>query len=153
VTGTIAAVSPVPAPGTVPYKDHVCALHLVDVAAPGADDARPQQAVVYLEGMHDNVWTPAASLRVGDTIHLRLRPWSDVASRYESVNRTELEDVNLQLQEPAWAELADDMTAAVRQDLQYGGWSTWTALLVVFGCIGARCITALTLRPSREASP
>jgi len=36
---------------------------------------------------------------------LRLRPWSDVAPRYERINRTELPDDVLTLAEPCWGEL------------------------------------------------
>ena len=35
VSGTVETVSTVPRPGTVPYKDHILALHLTDLAAEG----------------------------------------------------------------------------------------------------------------------
>jgi hypothetical protein len=35
VNGTVETISPVPRPGTVPYKDHIEALHLIDIV--GAD--------------------------------------------------------------------------------------------------------------------
>jgi alginate O-acetyltransferase complex protein AlgJ len=106
VSGTVESISPVPRPGTVPYKDHIAALHLVDVA--GADSrgkaASHSQAVVYLWSMRDNVWTSAARLRPGDRVKLRLRPWPDVSAEYEKFNRTELDDPALQLEEPVWGE-------------------------------------------------
>jgi hypothetical protein len=106
VSGTVESISPVPRPGTVPYKDHIEALHLVDVV--GADsrgEAAPHaQAVVYLWSMRDNVWTSAARLRPGERIKLRLRPWPDVSAQYEKFNRTELDDSALQLEEPVWGE-------------------------------------------------
>ena len=95
-----------PRPGTVPYKDHIEALHLVDVV--GADSrgeaASHAQAVVYLWSMRDNVWTSAARLRPGERVKLRLRPWSDVSAQYEKFNRTEFDDPALQLEEPVWGE-------------------------------------------------
>jgi len=104
----------VPRPGTVPYKDHIEALHLVDIVAAdsrgeGAADtfrnaASHAQAVVYLWSMRDNVWTSAARLRPGDRVKLRLRPWPDVSGQYEKFNRTELDDPALQLEEPVWGE-------------------------------------------------
>jgi hypothetical protein len=106
VSGTVESISPVPRPGTVPYKDHIEALHLVDIV--GADSsgeaASHAQAVVYLWSMRDNVWTTAARLRPGERVKLRLRPWSDVSAQYEKFNRTELDDPALQLEEPVWGE-------------------------------------------------
>ena len=106
VSGTVESISPVPRPGTVPYKDHIEALHLVDVVAADSRDATAShaQAVVYLWSMRDNVWTSAARLRPGERIKLVLRPWSDVSAQYEKFNRTELDDPALQLEEPVWCQ-------------------------------------------------
>jgi alginate O-acetyltransferase complex protein AlgJ len=106
VNGMIEAISSVPRPGTVPYKDHIEAVHLVDVTGADSPDttALHAQAVVYLWSMRDNVWTPAARLRPGEPVKLRLRPWPDVSAQYEKFNRTELEDSALQLEEPVWGE-------------------------------------------------
>jgi alginate O-acetyltransferase complex protein AlgJ len=106
VSGTVESISPVPRPGTVPYKDHIEALHLIDiVGANSSDAAAPHaQAVVYLWSMRDNVWTSAARLRPGDRVKLRLQPWADVSAQYEKFNRTELDDSALQLEEPVWGE-------------------------------------------------
>jgi hypothetical protein len=106
VSGTVESISPVPRPGTVPYKDHIEAMHLVDIVAadsPGETESHAQ-AVVYLWSMRDNVWTSAARLRPGDRVKLRLRPWPDVSAQYEKFNRTELDDSALQLEEPVWGE-------------------------------------------------
>jgi alginate O-acetyltransferase complex protein AlgJ len=103
-TGTVAAVSAVPKPGKAPYRNHIMAVHLEDipasVAGSGEDDA-----VVYLQSMRENVLTPAARLRPGDRVTLRLRPWSDVADKYDRINRSELADESLALQEPCWGEV------------------------------------------------
>ena len=106
VSGTVESISPVPRPGTVPYKDHIEALHLVDIAGADSRDAAEShaQAVVYLWSMRDNEWTSAARLRPGDRVKLRLRPWPDVSAQYEKFNRTELDDSALQLEEPVWGE-------------------------------------------------
>jgi alginate O-acetyltransferase complex protein AlgJ len=106
VNGTVETISPVPRPGTVPYRDHIEALHLIDVVGANSPDASAAhaQAVIYLWSMRDNVWTSAARLRPGDRIKLRLRPWPDVSAQYEKFNRTELDDSALQLEEPVWGE-------------------------------------------------
>jgi len=105
VTGTVEAISGVPLPGSVPYKDHIVTVHLIDVTGPPQSPAESLQALVCLWSMRDNVWTPAARLRFGDRVTVRLRAWADVAAQYETINRSELDDPALQLEEPAWGEL------------------------------------------------
>jgi alginate O-acetyltransferase complex protein AlgJ len=104
VTGIIEAISAAPRPGTVPYKDHLIAAHLAGVqAAAGASVGNA--VVVYLWGMRDGVWTSAARWRPGQSVTLKLRPWSDVSDKLERINRSELADESLQLEEPCWGEL------------------------------------------------
>jgi len=103
VRGRIEAVSAVPRPGTVAYKDHVMAIHLTDLETDGRPLAETD-AMVYMRSMTDHVWTEAARYRAGDTVRLRLTAWSDVAARYEGINRSELDDAALQLAEPCWGE-------------------------------------------------
>ena len=64
------------------------------------------ESLVYLLSMRDSIWAPAAHLRLGDQVTLRVRPWAEVAGQYEKINRSEVEDLNLQLQEPCWREIA-----------------------------------------------
>lgn len=103
-TGIVEAISAVPRPGTVPYKDHILALHLTDLAIEGMDAVPGLEAFVYAESMKDNILTPVARFRPGDRVTLRLRPWSDVSDRYEKINRSEVDDPAVQLEEPCWGE-------------------------------------------------
>ena len=105
VTGTAESVSPVPRPGSVPYKDHILSLHLVDITGVPGVDAESAQAFVYLWSMRDNIWTSAAAVRLGDQLTVRLKSWSDVSAQYEKFNRSEIDDPAVQLEEPAWGEL------------------------------------------------
>lgn len=106
VTGTIESVSAAPRPGTVPYADHVVAAHLVDLKIADQQGREESlEALVYLTSMTNNEWTPAARLRPGDRVTLRLRAWSDAAGEKEQINRSELDDPALQLEEPVWGEL------------------------------------------------
>jgi alginate O-acetyltransferase complex protein AlgJ len=105
IRGTIEAVSTVPRPGTVPYKDHILALHLTDLTVEGGRHEEHLESLVYLWSMRDNQLTPAARLRAGDHVTLRLRPWADVAEQHEKINRSEVEDLTVQLQEPCWGEI------------------------------------------------
>lgn len=108
VNGTVEAISTVPRPGTVPYQDHILALHLTDLAVEGRPANEALESLVYLESMRDNVLTPAARLRPGDHVKLRLRAWNDVSDRYEKINRSEIDDPSVQLEEPAWGDLISD---------------------------------------------
>jgi len=106
--GTVEAISTVPRPGTVPYQDHILALHLTDLGLEGRPANEALESLVYLESMRDNVLTPAARLRPGDRVKLRLRAWTDVSDRYEKINRSEIDDPVVQLEEPCWGEPVSD---------------------------------------------
>jgi alginate O-acetyltransferase complex protein AlgJ len=104
-SGIVEAVASVPRPGSVPYADHITAIHLTEISISGRPTSEPLQAVVYLWSMRDNVWTAGARLRPGDRVTLRLRAWADVAPQLEQINRSEIDDPEIQLEEPAWGEL------------------------------------------------
>lgn len=104
VTGTIREIAPVPRPETVPYEDHITAVHLVDLAS-AQEGVSGGQALVYMWGMRDRVLQEAARFRAGDRITVRLRPWSDVAGEYDGISRTELENEAVQFETPTWGEV------------------------------------------------
>ncbi len=103
VEATVASVSVVPRPGSVPYSEHILTAHLVDLASGGG--TRGADALVCVWSMRGQQWTAAARWRAGDRVRLRVRAWGDVAGRYEKINRSELSDAVLQLEEPLWGEL------------------------------------------------
>ncbi len=102
VHGIVRSVSRAPRPGTVPYKDHIISLHLVDIENEDGSVLNGQ-ALVYTWSMTNNIRTRAARFRPDDTVTLRLRPWSDVPE-YEGINRSEPADEELLFQEPCWGE-------------------------------------------------
>jgi len=106
VRGKVHAVAPVPKPRSVPYKDCITSVHLVDLAV---DSGRleVQEAVVFIWGMRKNKWTPPATWEPGMTVRLRLVPWSNVEKRYGSDNRVELDNDDLLLLDPYWAEVEE----------------------------------------------
>lgn len=104
VSGTVQAISAAPRPGSVPYAEHLVTAHLVDLAGADLPPGQSAQALVCLASMREHVWTRAARLRPGDRVTLRLRPWSEVSAQNEKINRSDLDDPALQLEEPAWAE-------------------------------------------------
>ena len=81
ITATVLSASQVPRPFAAPYNDHVMALHLVDING-GTD-----QALVYTVSMKDNRLTPAARLRSGERITIKVSPWSDHEVTYGNWSR------------------------------------------------------------------
>ena len=104
VQGRVRQLTPAPRPGTVPYRDHIIAVDLADINTDGGV-AGGSEALVYLSSMEDNVWTAAASLVVGQTITLTLRPWAEIAPELDGITRTELLEGNVVFAEPWWGEL------------------------------------------------
>ena len=103
VRGTIAEMAPPPVPHRVPYRDHIVALHLTQIVVDkGA--ATGTEAFLYIWSMRDKVLTQAARYRSGQTIRLRLTPWTGVAGELERINRAELQDGAIRFVEPWWAE-------------------------------------------------
>lgn len=90
-TGTLAA------PGQVPYPDALLALEAVIQADDSA--AEPVRGVVYVWGMRNNQRQPAARLRPGQRVKLRLTAWSEVEDRLERFARAELDDPDFELLE------------------------------------------------------
>lgn len=103
VRGSIAAVAPIPRPGSVPYKEHIVALHLTNVFPENAPAEGPQQCLVYLWSMREQQPTAAARLRPGETVSLELVPWEDVSESLEKFQRSELDDTALLLEPATWA--------------------------------------------------
>ena len=93
----VLAVSPVPRPHSAPYKDHVMSLYL--------ELKNGEKILAYAVSMKDNVWQPAAKLRPGTAVRLRLYPWADHKAQYGPWNRSELDDDELLILEPFWAEI------------------------------------------------
>ncbi len=103
ISGVVSAASTVPTPGSVPYADHLMALHLTGVAS--ADGSvSDAEALVYVFSMKAHRKTPLASLRSGERVCLDVRPWEEVEDRLGSINRSELEDESLLAAVPCWGE-------------------------------------------------
>ena len=106
VQGRVRQLTRAPRPGTVPYRDHIISVDLVEIDT-GSAVVSDSEALVYLSSMEDNVWTAAASLVVGQTITLTLRPWAEVAPELDGITRTELIEGNVVFAEPWWGELRE----------------------------------------------
>lgn len=73
-------------------------LHLGEVNGGG-------QALVLIDSMRDNVWQDAAKLKVGEMIKIELSPWNHYEEKYGSWPRSDLNDMELLLNEPCWGKI------------------------------------------------
>ena len=112
VQAVILQVTRPPRPGTVTYKDCIVELHLAEITG----DINDSEAVVYMLGMRDNQWTPAAQLNAGQSILLRLTDWTTASQdpalatmRHEPLDDP---DMALILLPEYWAELEPNPTDA-----------------------------------------
>jgi alginate O-acetyltransferase complex protein AlgJ len=103
VTGRIAERATTPAPGSVPYKDCVIALHLTDLKVEGGTIAG-KDILVYVWGMRDNQAVDGAFGK-GQTVTLTLTPWSKAETKYGGYNRQELDSDDSLLWDAFWGEV------------------------------------------------
>ena len=102
VEGVVAAASAPRDPQTV-YPDYLRQLHVKDLHVTG----RPldeDDIVVYVWSLRDGRKQPAYHLQSGDRVRLRLHPWKAVTETIGRLNRSDLDDVDLMLKPPWWAE-------------------------------------------------
>jgi alginate O-acetyltransferase complex protein AlgJ len=103
VQAVVAEISRSPLPGSVPYKDNIITLHLVDMKDLTTAESYGQ-ALVYGWGMRDNVLTDLARVRAGEQITLKLVDWDSVQADYSSYRRSTLDDEMIELELPVWGE-------------------------------------------------
>jgi hypothetical protein len=104
VQGKIKAIAKAPRPRSVPYKDAIIAVHLVDVK-PLKGRFSAKQTVVFVWGMRDNKLTPAASFKPGRVVKVAVQPWEKVEGKYGGYNRRELESEAAMSLDPYWGEI------------------------------------------------
>ena len=102
IEGTVAGVSSVPRPGSVPYKEHIMSVRLADVVAEGARVGG--ECLVYTWSMREQQLSGAARLRPGDHVRWEVCAWEDVQSTREKFQRSELDDPAVLLEAFAWFE-------------------------------------------------
>jgi hypothetical protein len=103
VIATVAALGRVPKPGTTPYRDYLTAVLLSDLQ--DADGKNLDgDALAYVFTMRDNQLLPAADLQPGARARVRLVNYDEQAAQLDPLNRGELDDVDLMLETPNFAE-------------------------------------------------
>jgi len=93
VTGRVSAVTAIPRPGSVPYTNHICQIHLIDLRDEEGKAPIDSEALVYIWSMRDKKLTAAAHYREGQIVTLRIEAWQDGAeTKYGRINRSEFGD-------------------------------------------------------------
>jgi hypothetical protein len=103
VIATVAGLGPVPRPGATPYRDYLNAVHLSDLQD---DDGKSldAEAMAYVFTMRDSQILPTAALQPGDRVRVRLVNYDEQAAQLDPLNRGELDNVDLMLETPNFAE-------------------------------------------------
>lgn len=104
VEGTVARVSRVPRPGTVPYREHVMSVQLEDVTVAGGGLGAGKQCLVYAWSMREQKLTRAAFLRAGDRVRWEVGAWEEVQAAREKFQRSEFDEPALLAAPYAWWE-------------------------------------------------
>lgn len=107
VNGLVKAISRSPRPGSVPYRDNLVTLHMVDLKS-DSGPLESDQALVYGWGMQDNRLSGFSGVRPGDNLSLLLSSWEEVEGEYGSYRRTPLDDEMLELELPNWGSVINE---------------------------------------------
>lgn len=97
VEGIIAQTGILPDPASLPYREVLLPLHLKSVNLISKSPMVPPEVVVYVWGMRDRQLTPQSAWKPGQTVRLKLTPWSQAEKQYGRFARAELDDPDLQL--------------------------------------------------------
>jgi len=87
VRGEVAEIAAVPDPGETPYRDVLAAVRLVSVES---EAEVTEEILVYVWGLREGRPALAGELRTGETLELRLLPWSEAPGDVQGFQRREL---------------------------------------------------------------
>lgn len=104
IRGVVGDISAIPEPGSVPYREHIVSLRLVDVIVPEGGIEPGRQALVYGWSMRERQGTELARVRPGDFVEMELRPWEEVAAEFEKFQRSEFADPLLAVEPVSWVD-------------------------------------------------
>jgi alginate O-acetyltransferase complex protein AlgJ len=104
VQGTVGEVASIPQPGSVPYREHIVSVRLLDVQVEGQPAENGRQALVYSWSMRERELTAVARMRLGDRVEFQLRAWEEVSGELEKFQRSEFADPTLVAEPVAWGD-------------------------------------------------
>ena len=104
VEARIVSHGPVPVAGESPYADYLTAVHLTDLRDAATGKAIPGDVLAYVFTMRDHRVVPAPDLVEGERARLRLSNYAEKAGQLDSLNRGEIDDVEVMMRKPNFAE-------------------------------------------------
>lgn len=104
VTAVIAGMGPVPQHRATPYADYLTAVHLSGLRDAGTGKELDGDALAYVFTMRGHRLLPEAKLVPGQRVRARLSDYGARAAALDSLNRGELDDVDVMLEPPNFAE-------------------------------------------------
>ena len=104
VTARVFAVGAMPVPGDSPYADYLTALHLGELEDTASGRKISGEALAYIFTMRDRKLLPVPGLAEGQRVKLSLSNYSERADKLDSLNRGDLQDFGVMMEEPNFAE-------------------------------------------------
>jgi len=104
VLATIQSISEIPRPGDSPYADCLATVHLTNLHDTSSGKKLDEEALAYVFTMRDHHLLPAANFVAGQQVRTKLVSYQENADDLDQLNRSELEDSDLMLEEPNFAE-------------------------------------------------
>lgn len=104
VEADIKATGPLPSTVSTPYADYLTAVHLTGIRDVSTGRAIGSDALAYIFTMRDRRMMIPPGLAAGDRITLRLSNYAEKADKLDSLNRGELDDPDVMMEEPNFAE-------------------------------------------------
>ena len=104
VTARVFAVGAMPVPGDSPYADYLTALQLGELEDTASGRRISGEALAYIFTMRDRKLLPVPGLAEGQRVKLRLSNYSERADKLDSLNRGDLRDFGVMMEEPNFAE-------------------------------------------------
>ena len=93
-----------PVPGDSPYADYLTALQLGELEDTASGRRISGEALAYIFTMRDRKLLPVPGLAEGQRVKLRLSNYSERADKLDSLNRGDLQDFGVMMEEPNFAE-------------------------------------------------
>lgn len=104
VTARVISLGALPVPGDSPYADYLTALHLDELEEVDSGRKIPGQALAYLCTMRDRKILPFPGLAPGRRVKLRLSNYEEKADTLDSLNRGDLDDLGVMMEQPNFSE-------------------------------------------------
>ena len=104
ISARVLALGALPVPGDSPYADYLTALHLGELEDTASGRKISGEALAYIFTMRDRKLLPVPGLAEGQRVKLRLSNYSERADKLDSLNRGDLQDFGVMMEEPNFAE-------------------------------------------------